>query len=101
LLGSECYIPVPINDSKEMLEEVFSTVAEVADIYFPMDLKHACQSKGFAFVRFTSKADCERAIQEFDGAYLGVGREIRVTFSAPQSYFGQDESDVKKKPNKN
>ncbi len=78
--------------SKEILEELFSTIAEVADIYFPLDLKHGCKSRGFAFVRFTRESDCFKAIRELNGAYLGIGRNIIVSQSKPRIYFSQDES---------
>ena len=75
-----------------MLEEVFSTEGEVADIYYPMDLAHGCKPRGFAFVRFLSREDRDRAVQRLNGAHLGVGRDIIVTVSQSRSYFNQDES---------
>lgn len=77
-----------------MVEELFSNIAEVADVYFPVDLRHGCKSRGFAFVRFTREADCIKAVRELDGVYLGIGRNISVSLSQPRIYFSQDESDM-------
>lgn len=75
-----------------MIEELFSTVGEVASVYLPVDLLHACKSRGFAFVRFLREHEANRAIAELDGVYLGIGRSIVVTRTSPKTYFSQDES---------
>lgn len=75
-----------------MLEELFSSVGEVASVYVPVDLAHACKPKGFAFVRFLREYEANRAIAELDGTYLGVGRSIVVSRTAMKSYFSQDET---------
>lgn len=75
-----------------MLTELFSSVGEVANIYFPVDLKHGCKSRGFAFVRFLTQSECDRAIREFDGVYLGIGRNISVRRTESHTYFSQDET---------
>lgn len=77
---------------KEMVEELFSSVAEVADVYFPVDLKHGCKSRGFAFIRFARQSDCDKAVRDLNGVYLGIGRNIVVSQPNCRTYFSQDES---------
>lgn len=75
-----------------MLMDTFSRFGEIATIYQPVDLKHSCRPMGIAFVRYTNLRSAERAVQEMDGANLGVGRDIVVTMSKSHSYFNQDET---------
>lgn len=72
--------------------EVFSNFGDIASIYQPVDLKHSCRPVGIAFVRYTNLHSAERAVEEMNGANLGVGRDIIVTMSRNRSYFNQDET---------
>ncbi|XP_033096828.1 serine/arginine-rich splicing factor 2-like [Anneissia japonica] len=60
----------------EDLERAFGKYGEVGDVYIPRD-RHTRESRGFAFVRFTSRRCGEDAIDRMDGSMLD-GREIRV-----------------------
>lgn len=76
-----------------MLDELFSPFGEIAQIYFPVDLKHMCKPKGFAFVRYIRENDARRAAREMNNVNLGVGRNILVEYLPPQKrFFSQDES---------
>lgn len=73
--------------------EVFSNFGEIATIYQPVDLQHGCRpTYGIAFIRYTNLRSAERAVQEMNGANLGIGRDIIVTMSHNRSYFSQDET---------
>lgn len=77
---------------KELLEEIFSKFGEISNIYLPVDLNHGCKPKGFAFIRYLNQNDALRALQVMDGANLGIGRDIKVTFTTHKTYFNQDET---------
>jgi len=80
-----------------MLEEIFSAYGDIGNIYFPVDLRHLCKPKGFAFVRFTRESDARRAASEMNNTNLGIGRNILVHYLPPQpSYFSQNETDITK-----
>jgi RNA recognition motif-containing protein len=78
--------------TKEVLQQIFSAYGEIANIYLPVDLKHGCQPKGIAFIRYLHQSAAERAISELNGINLGIGRDIICSLSMPRNYFNQDES---------
>jgi RNA recognition motif-containing protein len=75
-----------------MLVEVFSTYGEVANIYYPCDLKHSCRPLGMAFIRYTNPSSRDQALKEMHGTSFGIGREISVSISQEKAYYSQDET---------
>jgi arginine/serine-rich splicing factor 2 len=61
------------------LRRMFERYGEIGDVHIPRD-RHSRQSRGFGFVRFTSKKDADYAVSRMDGRYVD-GREIRVSFA--------------------
>lgn len=60
----------------EDLKRVFEKYGDVGDVYIPRH-PYTRESRGFAFVRFYDKRDCEDAMDSLDG-YVLDGRELRV-----------------------
>lgn len=60
----------------EDLKRVFEKYGDVGDVYIPRH-PYTRDSRGFAFVRFYDKRDCEDAMDALDG-YILDGRELRV-----------------------
>lgn len=60
----------------EDLKRVFERYGDVGDVYIPRH-PYTRESRGFAFVRFYDKRDCEDAMDSLDG-YIMDGRELRV-----------------------
>ena len=61
------------------LRRMFERYGDIGDVHIPRD-RHSRQSRGFGFVRFTSKKDADYAVSRMDGRYVD-GREIRVSFA--------------------
>jgi len=63
----------------EDLRKCFEKFGPIGDIYIPRD-QFSRSSRGYAFIRFSTKRDAQTALDRMDGADLD-GREIRVQFA--------------------
>ncbi|GAB2247632.1 hypothetical protein Droror1_Dr00007514 [Drosera rotundifolia] len=72
---------IKANDAREK----FSEVGFVWDAFVPQDSEKRL-SKGFAFIKFTSKQDAENAIQKFNGQQFG-NRTIAVDWAVPKKLY--------------
>ncbi len=73
---------LPYSATQQTLQDTFSKCGTVESINVISD-RNTGQSKGFAFVEMSSKAEAQKAIQEFNGSSLD-GREIKVNEAKPQ-----------------
>ena len=73
---------LPHSANQQTLQDIFSKCGTVESINVISD-RDTGQSKGFAFVEMSSKAEAQKAIQEFNGSSLD-GREIKVNEAKPQ-----------------
>ena len=65
--------------SKAQLEEFFSKVGPVQDVYMALDrTRGEGLNRGFAFVQMVSAADADKAIRTLDGKPGPGGRRIGV-----------------------
>ncbi len=67
---------LPFSTTQTELEELFSEVGEIGDVFIPTD-RETGKPRGFAFVEFADAAHATAAISKFDGYDLG-GRALRV-----------------------
>lgn len=70
------------NTTSGQLEELFSQVGKITSLNLITD-KFTGQSKGFAFVEFTTDAEANNAIKKFNDYELD-GRKIVVNEARPQ-----------------
>ena len=61
------------------LEQAFSRIGSVRDVYIPRDF-HSQQPKGFAFVEYASNEQAREARNEMD-KFVIKGRELEVVFA--------------------
>ena len=73
---------LPYSASQQTLMDTFSKCGTVETVNVISD-RDTGQSKGFAFVEMSSKAEAQKVIQEFNGFSLD-GREIKVNEAKPQ-----------------
>eukprot|EP00249_Psilotum_nudum_P006203 c19536_g1_i1 orf=431-1153(-) len=72
--------------NEQSLRDAFSSFGEVIDARVITD-RETGRSRGFGFVRFTSVADAEAAIEQMNGRDLG-GRNVRVNFATERTPIG-------------
>ncbi|GMH18168.1 hypothetical protein Nepgr_020009 [Nepenthes gracilis] len=76
---------VPFKTKVDDVRAKFSAVGFVWDVFIPHDSDKGL-SKGFAFVKFTSKHDAETAILKLNGQKFG-NRTIAVDWAVPKKIF--------------
>ena len=65
--------------ASDELRPLFEKYGQVGDIYIPMDRERR-ESRGFAFVRYYSEREAQKAMDRLDGSVID-GREIRIQFA--------------------
>lgn len=73
---------LPYSATSAQLEELFSQVGKVTSLNLITD-KYSGQSKGFAFVEFTTDEEANEAIKKFNNYELD-GRKIVINEARPQ-----------------
>lgn len=73
---------LPYSATSAQLEELFSQVGKITSLNLITD-KYSGQSKGFAFVEFTTDAEADEAIKKFNNFELD-GRKMVVNEARPQ-----------------
>lgn len=73
---------LPYSATSAQLEELFSQVGKTTSLSLITD-KYSGQSKGFAFVEFTTDAEADEAIKKFNNYELD-GRKIVVNEARPR-----------------
>ena len=73
---------LPYSATSAQLEELFSQIGKISSLNLITD-KYSGQSKGFAFVEFTTDAEADEAIKKFNNFELD-GRKIVVNEAKPQ-----------------
>ncbi|CAH9114105.1 unnamed protein product [Cuscuta epithymum] len=79
---------IPFQTKVSELKTMFSTAGFVWDVNIPLNVETGL-SKGFAFVKFTSKQDAEKAIMTFNGKTFG-GRPIAIDWAVPKKVYVAD-----------
>jgi ATP-dependent DNA helicase RecG len=70
---------IPYEIKEDDLYELFSTVGDIEDIFIPFN-RETNRPRGFSFVSFETKEEAEKAIEKFDGSFLG-SRRIAVSLA--------------------
>ncbi|PIN14032.1 Nucleolar protein fibrillarin NOP77 (RRM superfamily) [Handroanthus impetiginosus] len=76
---------LPFKAKVSEMKDMFAAVGFVWDVVIPQNPETG-SSKGFAFVRFTSKHDAENAIRKFNGKNFGK-RPIAVDWAVPKKIY--------------
>lgn len=83
---NQCEIYVgnfPYETQKEDLQKLFEQYGTISEVKLIMDFE-TNKSKGFGFITFSSKEECELAVKEANGLDVG-GRKLRVNLAKSKS----------------
>ncbi|XP_022869951.1 RNA-binding protein 28 [Olea europaea var. sylvestris] len=83
---------LPFKAEVAEIKDMFASVGCVWEVFIPRNSETGL-SKGFAFVKFTSKGEAENAIKKFNGKQFGK-RPIAVDWAVPKKVYTSGSNSV-------